>query len=204
MKSNDTNGQSRTRLLRGLASMGLTSQPKWTSSYNLVARGDRDALIGRHLMDSLSIHRFVGPGPLLDAGSGAGFPGIPLAIVSPGLEVTLLDSSGKKARFMRHVKRSLDLENVQIEHSRLEEFSPDEVFASIVCRAYGSLTEFATGVRHLAAPGTHFLAMKGRMPERELQELPDWVHVDSVERISVPDLHAERHLVIMCLSPGIA
>ena len=208
----------RDQLTRGLVSLGLPSQfevvdrllgyialvRKWTGSYNLVARGDRDALVSRHVLDSLATHTFISPGTLLDAGSGAGFPGIPLAIVMPELKVTLLDSSGKKARFMRHVKRTLDLENAEAVHTRLEDYSRDECFTSIISRAFSSLTGFVSGIRHLAGPETRILAMKGRMPEQELQDLPGWIKVNSVERIEVPDLHAERHLVIMCLSPDIA
>ena len=174
---------------------------KWNASYNLVGRRDVDSLITRHLLDSLAIHSFVGPGDLLDVGSGAGFPGIPLAVANPELEVTLLDSSGKKARFMRHAQRTLALNNVQVVHGRLEEHQRPTACRTIVCRAFGSLRDFVSGVRHLAGPDTRMLAMKGRRPEAELDALPDWIAVRRIVPLEVPDLHAERHLVIMCVSP---
>jgi len=217
-KSYDRHGRDRDQLARGLAALGLPLRPeavdrvlehaalirKWTGSYNLVARGDLDALVGRHILDSLATHPFISTGSLLDAGSGAGFPGIPLAIAMPDSDVTLLDSSGKKTRFLRHVIRSLNLENAQAVNSRLEDYRRDEGFTAIICRAFSSLADFISGIRHLARPETRILAMKGRMPEQELDDLPGWIRVNAVERIEVPDLHAERHLVIMSIAPDIA
>jgi 16S rRNA (guanine527-N7)-methyltransferase len=210
--------QEREALLRGLRSLDLAVGAeavekllayaglvrKWSRSYNLVASGDLGLLIGRHLLDSLSIQPHIGAGPLLDAGSGAGFPGLPLAIVNPGLEATLLDSAGKKVRFLRHVIRNLGLGNVEAVHSRIEAFPREAPYRAIVSRAFCSLADFAARARHLAGPQTRLLAMKGRRPASELGELPDWVSVQAVERIEVPDLHAERHLVIMCVSPESA
>ncbi len=172
----------------------------WSRSYNLVAAGDLDALLDRHFLDSLCIHPFIRPPTLLDVGSGAGFPGLPLALARPDLQVTLLDSSGKKVRFLRHVIRTLGLANVQTVEARVESFRPADGFATITSRAFASLREFMDRIRHLLAPGTRVLALKGRKPDRELSELPAWVQVEAVERIIVPDLHAERHLVMMSLS----
>lgn len=174
---------------------------RWARSYNLVARGDLGALIGRHVLDSLAIHDHVGPKSLLDVGSGAGFPGLPLAIARPGIEVTLLDSSGKRIRFLRHVVRSLDLENVQVVQARVQDHQAATAPDSIVSRAFSSLAEFAAAVRHLVGPATQVLAVKGRYPREELEKLPGWVTVEAVSQYHVPDLRAERHLVIMRLSP---
>jgi len=172
---------------------------EWSEAYNLVAAGDRDRLLPRHVLDSLSVARFLQPGPLLDIGTGAGLPGVPLAIIDPGREVTLVDSAGKKIRFIRHVARALQLKNVRPLQQRLEEMTPDRVFANIVCRAFASLTEFVTLARPFAHGTTRLLAMKGAYPREELEALPGWVNVEAVEALSVPDLQAKRHLVIMTL-----
>ncbi len=177
---------------------------KWAAGYNLVSRGDLDALVTRHVLDSLAIHPWVRGNCLLDVGSGAGFPGVPLAIMQPDLEVTLLDTSGKRARFLRQVIRSLGLENVQVIHGRVEDYSPGQPFGQIVSRAFSSLAAFARCVRHLADVQTRVMGIKGRYPAEELKELPQWVAVESVEPYRVPDLHAERHVVIMSLSPQTA
>jgi 16S rRNA (guanine527-N7)-methyltransferase len=177
---------------------------KWSRGYNLVAPGDLESLVARHLLDSLAVIPFIAGEALLDVGSGAGLPGIPLAIAAPNLRVTVLDSSGKKARFLRHVKRSLSLSNLAVEHARVQEFETAEPFTSIVSRAFSSLLDFMVAVRHLATPEARLLAMKGKRPDRELQEMPGWVRIQSVEPIAIPYLHAERHLVIMCVAPESA
>jgi 16S rRNA (guanine527-N7)-methyltransferase len=187
---------------RLLAHVDLVRQ--WSRGYNLVAPGDLDSLVARHVLDSLAIMPFVAGGALLDVGSGAGFPGVPLAVADPGLQVTVLDSSGKKARFLRHVQRALGLPNLVVEHARVQDHETAAPCACIVSRAFSSLLDFVTAVRHLAAPESRLLAMKGRRPDRERAALPGWVRVQSVERIEVPYLHAERHLVIMCVSPETA
>jgi 16S rRNA (guanine527-N7)-methyltransferase len=176
----------------------------WSRSYNLVARGDLAGLVSRHVLDSLAIHRLVPDGRLLDVGSGAGFPGLPLAIALPRLEVTLLDSAGKRARFLRHVVRTLRLERVAVVEARVEDYAAAQPFAAIVSRAFATLSEYVRCVRHLAGPETRVLALKGQRPREELDALPEWVNLRSVQRYHVPDLHAERHVVIMSLAPGTA
>lgn len=209
----NTSGE-RVRLERGLRELGISSAPgtverllsyasllrKWNRSYNLVSASDLQVLVPRHLLDSLAIQPYLKPGSLLDVGSGAGLPGLPLALANPALDCTLLDSSGKKIRFLRHVKRSMALDNIQPVQARAQDFQSTRAFDNITCRAFASLAEFAAAVRHLAGPGSGLLAMKGRLPSEELAELPPWLKVDAVERISVPDLHGERHLVIMSVS----
>lgn len=154
-------------------------------------------MVPRHLLDSLAVLPHVGEGRLLDVGAGAGLPGIPLAIAKPALQVTLVDSAGKKVRFMRHVKRALGLENIEPLHLRIESLQPGAAFDSVISRAFTSLAEFAASVRHLAAPGTRLLAMKGRRPDAEIGELPAWLSLDAVQELRVPGLHEQRHLVIM-------
>jgi 16S rRNA (guanine527-N7)-methyltransferase len=169
----------------------------WGRSYNLTAVSDPGDMVELHLLDSLSIAPWAGPGPLLDAGTGAGLPGLPLAVALPDLKVTLLDSSGKKIRFLRHVKRVLRLENVFPVQARLESFRPEHPFEAIVSRAFSSLSAFAAAARPLCDAGTRLLAMKGRHPREELDALPDWIVVQAVEKLRVPGLQADRHLVIM-------
>lgn len=174
---------------------------EWSGTYNLVAPGEREFLLARHILDSVSIARWLQGDSLLDIGTGAGLPGLPLAIVHPGMQVSLMDGAGKKIRFIRHVVRSLGLSNVQPLHQRADEASAG-VFASITSRAFASLAAFAGAARLHADENTRLLAMKGAHPGAELEELPGWVNVHSVEVLTVPYLHAERHLVIMSVGAG--
>lgn len=180
-----------------LAFMALLKE--WSGTYNLVAPREREFLLTRHLLDSLSIAPWLREGSLLDVGTGAGLPGLPLAIIKPEMEVTLLDSAGKKIRFIRHVDRTLKLGNIHPLHQRIEDLS-GAVYANITSRAFASLREFVEAVRPCADQSTRLLAMKGVNPRQELEELPDWVNVESVEPLTVPYLHAERHLVLMSIS----
>ena len=173
---------------------------EWSQTYNLIAPQDRSALLGRHLLDSLSIAPFVQSGTLLDVGTGAGFPGLPLAIILPELQATLVDGAGKKIRFIRHVVRTLKLDNVKAQDVRAEALDAGSQFDNITSRAFSTLTDFVSLIRPQMASNTRVLAMKGAYPESEIKDLPDWVKVDSVEKLTVPYLQAERHLVIMSLS----
>jgi len=170
---------------------------RWNRTYNLTAVREPAEMLSKHLLDALSVLPWVPAGRLLDAGTGAGLPGIPLAIVKAGLEVTLLDSAGKKLRFLNHVKRTLSLANVHPLQARLESAELPEAPDAIISRAFSSLADFAGAARHLAGGDTRILAMKGRYPREEIEALPGWVDVRSVEKLSVPGLHEQRHLVIM-------
>jgi 16S rRNA (guanine527-N7)-methyltransferase len=212
------NEADRIKLESGLDRLGLQKPPgavdgllafaallkEWSGTYNLVAPGERPFLLTRHVLDSLSIAPWLQPGSLLDVGTGAGLPGLPLAILRPETEVTLIDSAGKKIRFIRHVARSLGLENVHPLHGRVENLAEGPAFANITSRAFASLKAFVEAVRGCADGATRLLAMKGAYPAKELEELPAWVNVQSVETLTVPYLHAERHLVLMSLEgqPG--
>jgi len=123
-----------------------------------------------------------------------------LAIIKPEMDVTLLDSAGKKIRFIRHVGRTLKLVNIHPLQQRVEEFSESKAFANITSRAFASLKSFVKAVRPCVDETTRLLAMKGTYPEKELEELPAWINVQSIEKLTVPYLHAERHLVIMSVS----
>jgi 16S rRNA (guanine527-N7)-methyltransferase len=174
---------------------------RWNRAYNLTAIKDPLEMVVRHLLDSLSVLPWVTGGRLLDAGTGAGLPGIPIAIARPGLEATLLDSAGKKIRFLNHVRRELGLENILPVQARLESFVPPSPPDMIISRAFTDLAAFARAARHLTAASSRILAMKGRYPESELKELPDWITVESVEKLVVPGLQEDRHLVIMTVIP---
>jgi len=202
------------KLASGLARLGLEAPPavidkllaymallkEWSGTYNLVSPRERNFLLARHILDSLSLEAWLQPGSLLDIGTGAGLPGLPLAIVDTERQVTLLDSAGKKIRFIRHVVRTLGIDNVQPLHQRVEDGVAGGIFTNITSRAFATLTEFAVAARPCAAADSKLLAMKGAHPEQELEELPEWVNVLSVEKLSVPYLHAQRHLVIMSVS----
>lgn len=176
---------------------------EWSGTYNLVAPRERDFLLARHLLDSLSIAPWLKPGDLLDIGTGAGLPGLPLAIIKPEMNVTLIDGAGKKIRFIRHVGRMLKLDNIRPLHQRVEDMTEAGPFANITSRAFGSLKLFVEAARACAGETTQLMAMKGAYPGQELEELPGWVNVLSVEALTVPYLHAERHLVLMSLNESL-
>ena len=173
---------------------------EWSGTYNLVAPRERDFLLTRHLLDSLSIAPWLQNGTLLDVGTGAGLPGLPLAIIKPDMKVSLIDSAGKKIRFIRHVGRTLKLGNIHPMLKRIEDMDETATYSNITSRAFASLRDFAEAVRSCADQSTRLLAMKGVYPRKELEELADWVNVQSVESLTVPYLHAERHLVLMSVS----
>ena len=178
-----------------LAYMALLN--KWNKAYNLTAVRDPDEMVSRHLLDSLSVLPFVGAGRWLDVGSGGGMPGVILAIMLPDNEFTLLDSNGKKTRFVTQVKMELGLDNLQVVNSRVEAFSPDLSFDGIVSRAFSSLADFTHLTRHLSTVETQWLAMKGLYPDEELQLLPEDFRVQRSVELSVPGSVASRHLLIL-------
>jgi 16S rRNA (guanine527-N7)-methyltransferase len=177
----------------------LQELQRWNRAFNLTAVRDPSHMVVRHVLDSLSIAPWV-HGKALDAGTGAGLPAIPLAIMNPALKVTALDSSGKKIRFVRHIVRELRLQNVEPVEQRLESHNPGFTYDVIMSRAFSSLADFALSARHLLGRGARLLAMKAEYPQSELAGLPDGIKVDSIESLTVPGLHADRHLVIMSLS----
>ena len=172
---------------------------KWNKAYNLTAVRDPAEMVSRHLLDSLSVAPHVQPGgsSWLDVGSGGGMPGIPLAILFPERRFTLLDSNGKKTRFLIQVKLELKLANVEVAHSRVEQFRPAEPFAGITSRAFSSLEDFANWTRHLGDLDTRWLAMKGVQPDDELQALPLDFKVERCLVLKVPGCQGQRHLLIL-------
>src|SRR5690554_1047925 len=144
---------------------------KWNRAYNLTAVRDPQEMISRHLVDSLSILPWIGSGRLLDVGSGPGLPGIPLAICRPDIDVTTLDSNGKKTRFQVQVKAELGLDNLTVINGRVEAVKA-EPFDMVISRAFASIADMLQLSGHLAAEQGVFLAMKGLYPEDEIEQMP--------------------------------
>ena len=171
---------------------------KWNGAYNLTAIRDPEQMVIKHLLDSLSIVPYAEAGDnWLDVGSGGGMPGIPLAILFPERQFTLLDSNGKKTRFLTQVKLELKLANLQVIHSRVEEFTPAVPFSGICSRAFSSLEDFSNWTRHLGNGDTRWLAMKGVHPDDELQALPADFRLTATHVLKVPGCQGQRHLLIL-------
>ena len=166
---------------------------KWNKTYNLTAVPAEDWMT-LHIQDSLSIGSYLHGSRIIDVGTGAGLPGIPLAITYPDKHFTLLDSNGKKTRFLTHVQYTLGLKNVTVIHSRVEDFKPEALFDSILSRAFASLSDMLAMTHHLCAIGGQFLAMKGQYTETEL---PPHIRLFGVYPLHVPGLDAQRNLVIL-------
>lgn len=177
-----------------LGYLGLLA--KWNRAYNLTAVRDPAVMVRRHLLDSLSILRWVDRGPVLDVGTGAGLPGIPLAIARPDLNFSLLDSNGKKTRFVQQVIGELGMANVEVIRSRIEQLDRPAHYARIVSRAFATLADMVAASASLLAPGGCWLAMKGAGPAAELTDLPPGLSAE-VLRLQVPGELAARHLVII-------
>jgi 16S rRNA (guanine527-N7)-methyltransferase len=180
----------------------LQELERWNQSYNLTAVSGREAMIAHHLLDSLAINADLAGTRVADVGTGAGFPGLPLAIVNPSRQFTLIDSSGKKTRFVAHAARTLGLGNVTVTHARAESLKPEAPFDTVTARALAALPELLELVAPLCGPRTRVLAMKGRWPEKELAQLPPGWRLAGSRQISVPGLSAERCVLQLCASSG--
>ncbi len=199
------------RLERGLAELGmgldhearlrlldfLALLEKWNRVYNLTGIREAESMVGAHLLDCLAVAPYIGDGRVLDVGSGAGLPGIPLAIARPELQVTLLDSNQKKAAFLRQGVAELRLKNASVACERVENWRPTERFDCIISRALDGLAEFVGLAQHLLVPGGVFAAMKGVYPSEEIERLPQEFRVKQVLPLAVPGLDAARHLVLV-------
>jgi len=197
------------RLAVGLSELGLALAPaqvealltlvtelsEWNTRVNLTAIDDPAEVVDKHLLDSLAVLPYLTGLTVADVGSGAGFPGLPLAIADLDRRYTLIESTGKKATFLRHACTMLRLPNVEVVQERAEAMKPKKPFDTIVARALGSLAEFVRVAGHLAARGGRLLAMKGKVPEEELKAIPTGWKALAVRPIRVPGLDAERCLV---------
>lgn len=175
--------------------LGLLDElERWNRAYNLTAVREREAMLALHLFDSLSVLSALQGSQVLDIGTGAGFPGLPLAIADSGRHYTLLDSNGKKIRFVQHALRRLAVDNASAVHTRVEDYRPAQGFDTVIGRAFAPAGRFLAGCSHLLAPGGQILMMKGRDPVGELTEVPDDWHAE-VAALDAPELDQARHLV---------
>jgi 16S rRNA (guanine527-N7)-methyltransferase len=189
---------SEAQLARLVAHLDLLDE--WNARMNLTAIRDRPSQLTKHLLDSLTVQPYLRGERIADVGSGAGFPGIPLAIVDPHRQFTLIESTGKKCRFLEHVRDALELKNVEVVQSRAESYKPDMRFDTVLARAVGPVADLVKVAGPLVVGGGRLLAMKGRYPEQELAARLDGWKVAAVHPLTVPGLAEERHLVEICRS----
>ena len=165
------------------------------AQFNLTAIRDRPGMLRKHVLDSMSLEPYLRGERIADVGTGAGFPGLVLAVVEPQRRFTLIEATGKKARFVEQTARRIGCDNVLVVNSRAESYRPSELFDTVVARALSSLADFVAYAGHLTAPGGRLLAMKGKRPDEQISALPKSFRVLAVHRLSVPGLTDERHLV---------
>ena len=206
----DFNDALKARLLRGASAMQIELSDdqadalmdylglfqKWNKAYNLTAIREPQSMVDLHLLDSLAVHPYVQEANnIIDVGTGPGLPGVVLAIMNPHKQFTLLDSNGKKTRFLFQARTALQLENLTIVNDRVEAYHPPQPFDMIVSRAFASLADMTTWCRHLRADGGCFLAMKGQYPDDELRAIEDEFKLVASHAIEVPGVEGERHLL---------
>lgn len=177
---------------------------KWNKAFNLTAIRELDKIVSAHFLDSLAVADKVPSGKMIDVGTGGGFPGAVLAIVRPDLHCSLLDSNGKKCRFLRQLVLELGLKNVNVFHQRVEQHQPlnkktNEAggYDWVISRAFASLYDMVMGSQHLLSADGYFYAMKGKFPVDEINEVSAYASLKNNIRLDVPSLDAERHLLIM-------
>jgi len=170
---------------------------KWNSAYNLTSVRDPEEMLVKHIMDSLVVAPFVTGQRIIDVGTGPGLPGIPLAIALPDKQFYLLDSLGKRIRFLNHVKLQLKLQNFEAIQSRVEDHHPETGYDAVLSRAFASMTDMVNWCQHLPGADGQFLAMKGALVQEEIAALPNFVKVVGSHPLQVPTLNAERYLVVL-------
>jgi 16S rRNA (guanine527-N7)-methyltransferase len=173
----------------------LDELAQWNRAYNLTAIREREAMVRAHLLDSLAAAPDLRGQRILDVGTGAGFPGLPLAIAAPERQFTLVDAVGKKIRFVSHVCRQLSLANVRAVHARVESLTPPELFDTILARAYAGLAALLVDIERLAGTETRVVALKGLYPHEELAALPAGWRLEQASSPQIPGLGATRHLL---------
>jgi 16S rRNA (guanine527-N7)-methyltransferase len=199
------------QLKRGLIALGLTLErdveqrlldyialiEKWNRVYNLTAIREPEKMVSHHLLDSLGVAPHLHAMRVLDVGSGAGLPGIPLALARPEMHVTLLDSNHKKVAFLNQAVMELKLKNAEVCSERVEAWQTQNRFDLIISRAFSDMDEFVRITRHLLAPGGMFAAMKGLHPYEEIDKLPSGCKVQQVLPLAIPGVEGARHLVLI-------
>lgn len=195
------------RLIEGAAALGialdaaqagrllrlLDELARWNRTYNLTAITTRESMISAHLLDSLAAQPDLAGQRIADVGTGAGFPGLPLALIEPQRQFTLIDSVAKKIRFVTHAVRVLELANVVPLQARVETLTPDVPFSTVIARAYAALPDLLGSVRGLCGADTRVVALKGRYPQDEMSQLPRGWRLAQVRALKIPGLDAERH-----------
>lgn len=167
----------------------------WNRVFNLTSITEPRDMIMLHLIDSLAVSPFLHGERMLDVGSGAGLPGIPLAIMNPQQQWTLLDKNNKKTRFLTQVAAELKLKNVSVAHIRSEDFQPESCFDSILSRAYATINLFAQTTEHLLCPTGLLIAMKGKYPQDELNDITEAFKLRDITRLEIKGMTIERHIV---------
>ncbi len=170
---------------------------KWNKAYNLTAVRNPEDMLYRHLIDSLSVVSWVKGKKIIDVGTGPGLPGIPLAILFPETHFTLLDSNGKKTRFLTQCQLELKLNNITVVHDRVENFRPEVPFDQVISRAFSAIENMVNWCDHLVDGEGRFLAMKGLFPKEEITSLPEKYQVEESHELQVPGCDGERHLIII-------
>nr|WP_241199838.1 16S rRNA (guanine(527)-N(7))-methyltransferase RsmG [Erwinia billingiae] len=170
---------------------------KWNKAYNLTSVRDPEQMLIRHIMDSIVVEPHLQGSRFIDVGTGPGLPGVPLAIVRPDAHFTLLDSLGKRIRFLKQVQHELKLVNIEPVQSRVEDFPAEPPFDGVISRAFASLNDMLNWCHHLPGEKGQFYALKGVVPDDELATLPAGFAVDRVVKLAVPQLEGERHLIVV-------
>ena len=169
----------------------------WNRQFNLTGITDIEAMVSHHVLDSLAVHRYLHGAAIADVGTGAGFPGLPLALVNPERRFTLIDSNGKKIRFVSHAMRTLGLMNVEPLQTRAQTLRPERPFDTVVARAFAPLPELLESVAPLCGSDTRVLAMKGKWPQTELDAVPRLWRVAESHTLTVPGLAEDRCLIVL-------
>jgi 16S rRNA (guanine527-N7)-methyltransferase len=182
--------------LRSAALLRLVDELEAANSqFNLTAIRDRLGMLRKHVLDSLSLQPYLRGVRLADVGTGAGFPGLPLAVMNPERHFALIEATGKKARFVVQTAERIGCANAEVVHARAEAYRPPQLFDTVMARALSSLADFVAYAGHLCAPDGRLLAMKGKRPDEELAAVPKSFRVLAVHRLQLPGLDDERHLV---------
>ena len=168
---------------------------KWNKSFNLVSTLDINEILRRHFLDSLSINTYLSGRNIIDVGSGAGFPGIPLAVFNPDKQFTLIDSNGKKTRFLFQARMALDLPLIEIKNCRIEHYQTERQIDMVVSRAVSNLADLVVKLRHLVSKESRILVMKGIVPKNEIKSLPDDFEVVNIEKLDLSITKLVRHVI---------